>query len=190
MATRAPKFRRGMSFTDLSAAEWQTIADGAVKAHNLTVSTPLTVKHGKDTATVGMVKQHDRRGGAVAAAGAVAYFKVVQYKGDYLECHTWDWVTEGNSVVHVAVPFLLRLEYSVDNPRAGYTYTAANYDWQNRTSTKVGGDTEEQVIVPLYLFGDVIMASRGIPVGVSVGEESIVWQDLNLDARAWAKESP
>jgi len=112
----------------------------------------------------------------------VTRFRYKSMSGDYLVCRTWDGTTEGDTDVKVAKPYLLR----ESTTRTGYTY---NYTGdQARTSTKTSdGSTEDQVIVPAYVEDDEIWATKA-DTGVTVGGVDVTYIDLNLDARAWAKD--
>jgi hypothetical protein len=123
---------------------------------------------------------------AVPQAGAVLQVNVVEQGGDWLKVLTWNGADEGTDLIYVAKPYLLRRSratwYGIT-----YTYTTDS----ERTATK-GVDTETQVIVPAYVADDVLYIVR--PYGgtdtVDDDDQPIVWLDLNVDGRAWAKEAP
>ena len=52
--------------------------------------------------------------------------------------------------------------------------------------------SEPQLVIPSYVRDDEITAARNIVggSGVEVGGAEIVWLDLNVDGRAWAKKAP
>jgi len=122
-----------------------------------------------------------------AGAAQTQMFKVVSVEVDYIVCHAWDGETEGQEAVLVALPYLLRMTPFDGQTRDGITY---DYDSEiTRTATK-DADTEDQVIVPSYIAGDVIFAATGIIGGTDAtgpNSEVLDRQDLNVDGRAWAK---
>ena len=61
-----------------------------------------------------------------------------------------------------------------------------------RTASATGEDDETQVIVPAYVIGDIIVAMQNIVGGNGVKDrdgKALRWMDLNVDARAWAKQA-
>lgn len=110
---------------------------------------------------------------------------------NYLKVHTWDGSedTEGEAMVHVARPWLLRA-----NPepyeRHGITYTDVSP--QERLAHRAA-QTEEQVVTPRYYPGDIIYASTGIAGGLDGAwgpNLPFTWLDDNRDGRAWAEKNP
>ena len=156
----------------------------------------------------------DSRGGAAsatlirAARSLGANLRVVQMVvdnaasfGDYLLCRTWDGTKSGAERIPVARPYKLRKTPFDGETRDGisWVYVTSN----KRTATRVSDQkTETQVVTPVYRgFGgdaaDTIYAVTGLDGGTDVVESGneenptkpVVWLDLNVDARAWAKES-
>lgn len=131
----------------------------------------------------------------------VARFRVKSVQDDYITCRTWDGTTEGTTDVKVAKPYTLR-----KTPLHGKTLTingnvlAFNYTGVSTRIVTKGTATQTQIIVPGYIAtgtgygGHEIWAVIGIGRGTGVvlnpgaNEERIVWQDLNLDGRYWAKQ--
>lgn len=117
-----------------------------------------------------------------AASLTIALFRYKSMEDDHVVCRTWDGTNEGETDVKVAKPYLLR---SSVTSRDGITYTYT--DAENRTADN-GSATETQVIVPSYVADDLIFAARvARGVDVSVEDVPLLWLDLNVDGRAWAK---
>lgn len=121
----------------------------------------------------------------------VSQFLLKSVSDDHLVCRTWDGATEGSANVNVAKPPALRRTgwHGVTVVGITYTYTGT----QARTAVQ-GTTTENQVIIPAYqtasgqYIGNVIYAVQPQGgTGVVVNGEAVVWQDLNVDGRAWAK---
>lgn len=173
-SARTPKsWRRGQSFTakhlDEPGAALRQIVRG--------VASPRQVN----------------RSGA-ARAPEVRRFKIIDVKHDYLQCVFWNGVKEGR-VAYVAKPFLLRAS-ALEREFSGGTLEFSNITTSGgeRTAT-LGATVENQVVVPEYFAGDEITAIRNVKGKTGVTREEagetkdIEWLDLNLDARAWAKEA-
>ena len=121
--------------------------------------------------------------GRRAAAGMLARFAVVTVAGDYLTCNRLDGLgNAATTAVNVAKPYLLRNSMTA---RGSATYSYSATDTREAT---VGGDTEDQVVVPSYIAGDEIFAYR-LPQGGTGVDGAPLWLDANSDARAWAKAS-
>jgi len=130
----------------------------------------------------------------------VRQFKVIEEHGDFLHCVTWDTIEEGTDIISVAKPYLIRrtpfdslldanallrqvspiltlkYEYSEDNIREAIDVLEEDI-------------TEEQIVVPKYVDGDLIYASLGILGGVDVINDDgniVEWLDTNVDGRFWA----
>ncbi len=94
--------------------------------------------------------------------------------------------------VYVAKPWELRRTPFDGESRNGISYT---YSSNVAREADDGVDTENQVIVPSYVVGDEIVALRGLDGGTGVTitingiETPVTLIDLNLGARAWAKEA-
>ena len=119
----------------------------------------------------------------VAQGGVILQVNVVEQGGDWLKVRTWDGTIEGTVDLYVAKPYLLRRSLASWNGLT-FTYTS-NYE---REATD-GVDSEDQVIVPAYVVDDILYIVR--PVGgtdtVDAADNPILWLDLNVDGRAWAK---
>jgi hypothetical protein len=123
-------------------------------------------------------------------------FKIETIAGDYLVCLAWDGTTtstltigetEFEERVSIARPPLLRTSLLEHND-VTFVYT----DDTTRTASATGETDETQVIVPAYVVDDEIYAMRDPTGGTGViddGDGSVEWIDLNLDARAWAKQA-
>ena len=121
----------------------------------------------------------------------IRLMKIQSIDDDFLICRTWNGTTLGPTDIKVAKPYMLRKTPFDGETRAGITYTYTS------VGTRTADDqteTEDQVIVPSYLANDEIIAILGTKGGTNTtdGEEDpkkINWLDLNVDARAWAKEA-
>lgn len=122
----------------------------------------------------------------------IARFRIEAIEGDYLEGIFWDGFTEPDfgeitPRIQVAKPFMLRTSLE-SHGDVTFTYT----DNVTRTASADGEDDETQVIVPSYEIDDELIIMRGIngETGVISETDSVVeWIDMNIDARAWAKEA-
>jgi len=122
-----------------------------------------------------------------ATESQFARFRLKSIQGDYLICVTWNGFDEGDENINVARPVLLRTVTTSHND-VTFVYT----DDVTRTASASGEDDETQVIVPAYVVDDEIFAIKGITRGTGALSEThraIVWQDLNTDSRAWAKQA-
>ncbi len=128
---------------------------------------------------------------ALTSGGAQASrrFRVKSVAGDWLVCRTWNGEKEGDTDVLVAKSFLLRRSRWDGVLHNGVTYTYTSD--VERTATN-GTATETQVVVPAYVVGDEVWATRNCLGGTGVWtpeEEQLVWLDDNRDGRAWAKKA-
>ncbi len=100
---------------------------------------------------------------------------------DYLLCNHYDGAVQGTIDIAVAKPYLVRTLASWNS--ITYSYS----DPQTRVATS-GSDTEDQVLVPAYVVGDIIYVQVVNWTGVNDATPSeIKLLDVNADARAWAK---
>lgn len=114
-------------------------------------------------------------------------FLIKNIQGDYLVCVRWDGVTEGTESISVSRPMLLRTS-TLSHNGVTFVYT----DNVTRTASKTGETDETQVIVPAYVIGDQIFGTKNVFGGtgaISSDGSPIVWHDMNMDARAWAKQA-
>lgn len=152
--------------------------------HNMIVDGFNRLFSGVDAPTQG-ANQQDSVGNRL-----IARFLIEAIEGDYLEGILWDGFTAPTSAtprIHVARPFLLRTSLS-SHGDVDFDYT----DNVTRTASASGEDDETQVIVPSYEIDDQLIIMRGIngETGVITGAGSVAeWIDMNIDARAWAKEA-
>ena len=137
--------------------------------------------------------------------GGAVRMLVLEIRGDYLICVGWDGVTRHEEEVIVAKPSLLRR-----TPFDGETIYGIAYVYHThttRTATQ-GSETEDQIVIPRYrsnggggvMPGETITAMNvgGGATGATFEEEDpktekpvqvpIAWLDMNVDARAWAKQ--
>lgn len=105
---------------------------------------------------------------------------------DYITCRRWDGTTEGTEDVLVAKPWKLR--HDADNYG---TITSLSTTSASEVDVDDGGggeDEETWVVTPSYETNDEIYAHAVNGTGVEVGDDELRFIDLNIDARAWAKE--
>lgn len=130
--------------------------------------------------------------GARGVAGSITGMRVMQMEvttnaSDILTCSMRDGTTAlADSVISVAKPYLLRNSIA---SRGGITYTYSATDTREADD---GATTEDQVVVPSYIAGDVIYSLSIVigSTGVTDAEGvAVSWLDLNVDGRAWAKSS-
>ncbi len=120
-----------------------------------------------------------------AAVVSIQQFKIESIAGDYLVCNPWNGIEATASQFLIAKPPELRRSRVSWN---GLTFTYV--DDQSRVADD-GSETEDQVVVPLYVVGDVIYGLKGITGGTGVELEdgsAVDWLDQNVAGRAWAKD--
>jgi len=123
-------------------------------------------------------------------------FRIVSIKGDYLFAEPFNGVSTEGGLIKIAKPFLLRrTPFDGTVGRNGFTFVYTTDT--ERVSTKTSDSTTEiQVIVPSYVVKDVIFCIKNIDGGTGVtavvaNEPSVpvIWIDMNLDGRFWAKKT-
>lgn len=119
-----------------------------------------------------------------------AQFKFEQLStvDDFIIVNTWDGVRRGRGEVIVALPYELRKTPFHGRTRANvrYTYVSAI----RRIATQSGVGTEKQIVIPTFVSGDIIYATRPIRGGMDVTfpNPTPIWLDDNRAGRAWALE--
>jgi len=132
----------------------------------------------------------------VPEALEVQRFVVVTEYGDYFSARKQGGSTSSDvstePTVFIAKPYLCRRTPFDGETRNGISY-AYSSDTE-RVATDTDSDTETQQIVPSYVAGDVIFAAQNFKGGTGVWTAptnsdpvEVLWLDLNLDGRAWAK---
>jgi hypothetical protein len=95
----------------------------------------------------------------------------------------------------VAKPFVLQSLAPAYDPVTDYSVTDGN-SAQARTANLKSGDSEDQVVLPIYQPGDrIYILNLPVPVVVVGSSEltlylPVTWVDLNVDARVWAVHIP
>lgn len=106
--------------------------------------------------------------------------------GDSLVCYPFDGASADTTApIQVAKPPELRRSV-VERDDLTFTYSSD----QERVAFNTDAEEENQIVVPLYIAGDVILAANNIVGGSGVvgsDNQDLGWIDLNLAARAWAK---
>lgn len=139
---------------------------------------------------------------APAASLSLQRFRLQSVASGVLVCRTWDGTTEGTTDTMVALPFKLRpVAYEfIDGRLIVYAYSS-NTD---RIASSSGIPDEQQNIVPRYLVprqftgpgpgfptitypGDEIFAAQFETPLLLASGFPVFYQDVNVDARAWAK---
>jgi len=122
-------------------------------------------------------------------SGSINLYEFASMQGDYITCHPWSGnAFNNNASVLVAKPYKLRYSTSnanIDNTIIAYTDYDTTHQTRNATADNL---SEIQIIVPRYLVGDLIYASKVNHTNVSNVDASSMLLDLNDDARAWARK--
>ena len=108
---------------------------------------------------------------------------------DVLACRTWDGDTEGESLILVALPFLLRKTPFHQRTVNGYTYAYQSNVARKSTNASDASDFHLQMLTPDFYVDVEITARRGIFGGTGVqvaGGGAVVWLLNNDDAREWS----
>lgn len=115
--------------------------------------------------------------------GSSARFLLKAVEEDHLVCREWDGVTEGETSINVAKPWLLRVHPfdDEDYERAGETYEYWNST--TRTRTDAAGATSYEHIKPEYVEDDNVFGTPS-PVGTT-GVEDCDWLQIS-ESRIWA----
>lgn len=131
-------------------------------------------------------------------ATAVLLLYLLEEHGDYLECVSTAEVADVAAGLrpaartYVAKPYLLRHSLAARTVQGDpQTYTVAldgATGVYERTATASDLSTETQVVVPGWTQGDQILALKAPGAGTGVSDAP-GWLDLNVDARAWAKQA-
>jgi hypothetical protein len=126
-------------------------------------------------------------------------FRVFEIEKDYISCYVADSNGTSESIVHVAMPYILQQTHyedrTTDRRDISYEYITALADDPNavrRTATNADDDEEAQIIVPAYEVDDIIIGFTGIRGGTNISDDNddpVIWMDLNIDGRMWAKDA-
>ncbi|MEE8306555.1 MAG: hypothetical protein V3R81_04775 [Gammaproteobacteria bacterium] len=173
-------FRRVSAGGAIRAPEWNQFVD-AFNNQSTGVNNP---------------RQLDGNSDANSTLTTIARFEIETIAGDYLICLPFDGLSTATETVdgvdvatrvNVARPELLRTSLDSHNS-VTFVYT----DDTTRTASAPAETDETQVIVPAYVVGDKIYAMNNIDGDTGVitdADSSVEWIDINVDARAWAKEA-
>jgi len=163
---------------DIKARDWNHVGDH-INRQNTGVRMPRQLPNVADNASEALF----------------ARFRIKTIEGNFLICVKWNGFVEGipgdqtavPENILVARPFLLR---TITTEHNGVTFVYS--DNVTRTASAAGETDETQVIVPAYVVDDEIIAFKGVVRGngaIGPANNPILWQDLNIDARAWAKQA-
>ncbi|MHC4145161.1 MAG: hypothetical protein ACYSUD_10325 [Planctomycetota bacterium] len=119
----------------------------------------------------------------------VRMFQIKVVNADSLTCiHATSSTDPADEIyTDIAKPFMLRTTL-LDHGDVTFTFVSET----ERTASATGETDETQVIVPSYEVDDFIIGIRNISGGTGVIDDagnSLKWIDLNIDARAWAKQA-
>lgn len=144
-----------------------------------------------------------------SVSNSVQQFKIISDGGDYWNCKTWDGTTLGGTITKVAKPYKLRAILPSATPHGGaivseiirgvtytYTYTAVVVAgvtiYYTRGVVGSDGSSETDFMIPDPVMVAATPSSNDIiyamPFSTSTPATliSVVWIDLNVDARAWS----
>lgn len=128
-----------------------------------------------------------RNAAPLATPGRSKRFQLVSVENDYLVAVVLDGAGAGALEYKIAKPYLLRRSPFDGNSRNGVSYSYTNNT--TRTASKAGETDITEVVVPYYVAGDELYASRVFGgTGVTVDGVDLVFLDDNRDARAWAEQ--
>jgi len=131
-----------------------------------------------------------------SSGSKISQYRLKEIRADILRCRTLDGATEGSTDIYVAKPPRLRQTLfdgkSITYTNDGESFTAAYvYISSTKRTATISGTPETQIVIPRFKIDfDIIYASS---VSQSTGlldpnGGAITLVDLNVDARAWAKQ--
>ena len=123
---------------------------------------------------------------AMGEPGGPLRLRVHTVSDDHLVCHSWDGTTEGTDAINVAKPWKLR--HDADNYETVTSVSTTSASEIDVDDGGGGADAETWVVTPSYQADDEIYALRVPGTGVTVSSVELGLVDMNIDARAWAKE--
>lgn len=174
-----PTFNTGDTERNWSARELNHLVEQVRRLGNITVGPGLHVEYTRTGVAI-------RLEGAVEAPLLAARF-IVEDASDDGDTVTCKRSSSGEGRLKVWRPWLLRrtpFDAEVRNDIA-YDYTSNTERIARRQDVEGNETTENQIIIPRYVQGDVIYAARGVLATESREE----WIDLNVDGRFWARKS-
>lgn len=158
------------------ATEWNALVDYLTSLRPAK-SDGLTLRH----TAHGIAIVPNRRYVAPGRSGGGVEIKCFEVLGSQTANDYWVCDESPSGLTNTNVYKPIKLRYITSETLAGDSVSYSSYgtDKMSRTAT-VGSDTEKQVIIPYVLTGDLIYAFYD--------ETESRWQDLNIDARAWARK--
>jgi len=154
----------------VSAREWNSVTE-AINRANTGINGPKTVR--------GDATERNKK--------PFRQVKIKVILADHLACVEFDGTDEGDPI-NVAKPYQLRGSLLLHN-----SIVFSHPTTTTRSAINTDLEIESQVIVPAYAINDVIVAVQNIVGGNSAKDltDGIAfrWMDLNVDARAWAKQA-
>lgn len=113
---------------------------------------------------------------------------------DTLRCYRVraDGSVDTSKEIWVAKPYLLRQTPFDGKTRGGISYT---YSTPVKRTASNGAVSQEEIIIPKYVAGDIITARRGMPtlvtnngeIGGNAVTQKLIWEAY-YEGRAWARE--
>ena len=182
------KPRRCVAGNPISASQLNETVD-AVRSLYGVVPAPVPILEDDLGADEQLVRQFKVRALSDGTTVGLDFVWCERHSGHPLSAGDNDWVK-------VALPFQLRrtpYDTGTDAP-AGYWGANRNgisYAYTSntaRTATDTDEHEEDQVIVPGYVEGDVIVAMKNITgheLVLTQTGEAVEWLDINVDGRAW-----
>ena len=138
-----------------------------------------------DVAAPRQIRATSQPAGSGSGSLSAQWFQIKTIADDYLVCNEWDGDEASDEDIYVARPYELRKTPFDGETVNGYAFSY-NTLATERTSTG-GGDSEDQVIVPEYFVGQIILAIELDDTLVTVSGSAVTWQEFQ-PARQWAKK--
>lgn len=129
-----------------------------------------------------------------ASGTPVKQFKVKSHSHDVIVANEFSGTVTSTIDVNIAKPYKLRFYEITAQTIDGTTISYDGYNTTTQARVAHIGTTvaETQVIVPRYLVDDIIYACKpndtDVNVTVSAAAVPVLWQDVNVDGRAWARK--
>lgn len=196
-----PRFQSGQLTPQDAEALNQIAADLYRIVGGFSAAPPLIVQEDSNGVRIGL--QGAIGGGS--GGGILSQFVVLQNTNDLLLCAPFvqDRDAQGNLKPHlydpnfgqgfpgqlyIAKPYQLQ-QTPFDGKTVVLNGTAIALHYTGiglRTATNPNGVVENQVVVPDYFTGDIILACE-TTTGYTAGSAAVQWMDVNSAARAWAQ---
>lgn len=195
-----PDIRRGTRFNQIPARAWQNVRTIAEAISQITVGPGLRIARRGRHVSIRLAPIQQQPGAAPATTQLIGLERfILAYPPWYIDapddcliCRHWDTTLEEYEPILVAKPRRLQKTPYDGRQLGGLLFEYNPGDSTQRTVHGPRG-SEKQVIVPGWRAvldaWDFIVAGKPVG-GTGVPERfgvPIVWQDLNVDGRAWAR---